>query len=172
MDTVIRELKTEEIPLLNDFLYEAVFIPDDMEKPPREITEQPELRLYIEDFGCRKDDFALVAEHDGKIIGAAWVRIMDDYGHIDDEIPSLAISVFEEYRGKGIGTALMKGILDYLREHGYKGVSLSVQKANYASEMYRKLGFEVVSESEEEYIMLHQLKMKGNQNGSITDDFE
>lgn len=40
-----------------------------------------------------------------------------------------------------------------LKDKGYKQVSLSVQKANYAVKMYRKAGFEAVDEKEEEYIM-------------------
>ena len=94
----------------------------------------------------------------GKIIGAVWVRIMNDYGHIDNETPSLAISLYNEYRHLGIGTALMKAILQLLKEKGYKQISLSVQKENYAVNMYRKIGFKIVSETEEEYIMLCELQ--------------
>lgn len=54
----------------------------------------------------------------------------------------------------GIGTALMGAMLQFLREKGYKQISLSVQKVNYAVSMYRKAGFEVVDENEEEYIMV------------------
>lgn len=90
-------------------------------------------------------------------MGAVWVRIMNDYGHIDDKTPSFAVSVCNEYRGKGIGTALMKEMLSVLKERGYGQASLSVQKANYALEMYRKLGFKIVGESEEEYLMLKNL---------------
>ena len=82
---------------------------------------------------------------------------MNDYGHVDDETPSLAISLYKEYRGLGIGTAMMKEILALLKSHGYKQVSLSVQKANYAAKMYQKIGFEIVRESEEEYIMVNYL---------------
>ena len=158
MDYVIRELKKEEIPLLDDFLYEAIFIPEGAEKPPGEIIEQPDLQVYIRDFGCEKDDHALVAESEGKVIGAVWVRIMDDYGHVNDDTPSLAISVLEEYRGRKIGTALMKKMLEYLGRNGYTGVSLSVQKANYAAKMYRHLGFRVVRENEEDCVMVRSLK--------------
>ena len=91
-------------------------------------------------------------------MGAVWVRIMNDYGHIDDETPSFAISLYEEYRNFGIGTALMKAMLQFLSEKGYKQTSLSVQKANYAVNMYRKAGFEVVGENKEEYVMLCKLK--------------
>ena len=51
----------------------------------------------------------------------------------------------------------MKEMLEFLKDKGYKQTSLSVQKANYAVNMYRKLGFETVKENEEEYIMVCQL---------------
>ena len=98
-----------------------------------------------------------MAEVDGKIVGAVWVRIMNDYGHINDNTPSLAISIYKEYRGLGIGTAMMKEILALLKSHGYSQVSLSVQKANYAANMYLKIGFKIIRENEEEYIMVYCL---------------
>lgn len=156
MDYQIREIRASEYPILSDFLYEAIFIPEGMEKPPKSIIEKPELQLYIADFG-KADDWCLVAETEDKIVGAVWARIMDDYGHIDDKTPSLALSLYEEYRHLGIGTALMKAMLELLKGKGYKRTSLSVQKANYAVSMYRRAGFEVVDEREEEYIMICRL---------------
>ncbi|MBS6474850.1 MAG: GNAT family N-acetyltransferase [Clostridiales bacterium] len=152
----IREIRPSEYSILSDLLYEAIFVPDGMEKPPRAIIEQPELQVYVADFG-KKDDRCLVAESEGKIAGAVWARIMRDYGHIDNETPSLAISLYEEYRRLGIGTALMRAMLRLLKSKGYKQVSLSVQKANYAVGMYKKVGFKVFSENEEEYIMVCKL---------------
>ncbi len=157
MDTTIREIQKQEYPLLDNFLYEAIFVPEGVEPPPKTIITSPELQVYVERFGKSKDDWGLVAEVDGKIVGAVWVRIMNDYGHIDDETPSLAISLYKEYRGFGIGTAMMKEILALLKAHGYSRVSLSVQKANYAAMMYQKIGFEIVRENEEEYIMAYYL---------------
>lgn len=156
MDYQIREIIESEYPILTDFLYEAIFIPQGMDKPPKSIIKQPELQIYIEDFG-KEDDACLVAEIKGRIVGAVWTRIMNDYGHIDDETPSFAISLYEEYRHLGIGTALMKAMLKLLKGKGYKQASLSVQKANYAVNMYRKAGFEVVDKNEEEYIMVCKL---------------
>ena len=156
MDYKIREIRKNEYSILFDFLYEAIFIPEGMDKPPKSIIEQPELQIYIEDFG-KKDDWCLVAEIKEKIVGTVWVRIMDDYGHIDDETPSFAISLYEEYRNMGIGTALMRDMLELLKNKGYKQTSLSVQKANYAVRMYQKVGFEVIDENEEEYIMVCRL---------------
>ena len=157
MDYKIREIRKNEYPILSDFLYEAIFIPEGMDKPPKSIIAQPELQVYIEDFG-KEDDWSLVAEVKGKIVGAVWVRIMNDYGHIDNEMPSFAISLYEEYRNMGIGTALMRDMLELLKKKGYEQTSLSVQKVNYAVRMYQKVGFEVVKENEEEYIMICQLR--------------
>ena len=81
-----------------------------------------------------------------------------DYGHINYETPSLAISLYKEYRNLGIGTALMRAMLKFLKEKEYKQVSLYVQKANYAVDMYRKIGFMIVNENEEEYIMVRKLQ--------------
>lgn len=132
MKYIIREMKKEEYVLLEHFLYEAIFIPVGVEPPPKTIINMPELQEYIADFGSLKDDKAFVAEVEGKIIGSVWVRIMNDYGHIDDDTPSLAMSLYKEYRGLGIGTALLKEILLNLKLAGYTKVSLSVQKDNYA----------------------------------------
>lgn len=156
MDYRIREIRENEYCILSEFLYEAIFIPEGTEKPPKSIIEQPELQVYIADFG-KSDDWCLVAEVKEKIVGAVWVRIMNDYGHIDDETPSFAISLYEEYRNMGIGTALMRDMLEFLKNKGYKQTSLSVQKANYAVRMYQKVGFEVIDENEEEYIMVCRL---------------
>ena len=157
MDYTIREIQKQEYPLLDKFLYEAIFVPEGIEPPPKTIITSPELQVYVAHFGESKDDWSFVAEVDDKIVGAVWVRIMDDYGHIDDKTPSLAISLYQEYWGFGIGTAMMKEILTLLKSHGYNQVSLSVQKANYAAKMYLKIGFEIVWENEEEYIMTFHL---------------
>ena len=154
---ILREIKENETEILKDFLYEAIFIPEGMELPPREIIEQPELKLYYDGFGTGEADFCIVADDEGKVIGAVWTRIMNDYGHVDEETPSFAISLYKEYRGQGIGTKLMKEMLYLLKEKGYKRASLAVQKANYAVKMYENVGFKVVDENDEEYIMVCEL---------------
>lgn len=153
MDYIIREL-LEEYSLLEFFLYEAIFVPEGVSAPPRTIISQPELQVYLTDFGKKKDDIGLVVEVDTKVVGAVWVRIMNDYGHINDTTPSFAISLYKEYRGFGIGSALMKQMLCILKQKGYKQASLAVQKANYAVKMYKKAGFQIINENEEEYIMV------------------
>ena len=157
MDYIIRRIRENEYSVLSDFLHEAIYIPEGVEPPSKEIINQPELQVYVADFGQRKGDYALVAEADQRIVGAVWVRIMDDYGHVDDETPSFAISLLPEYRNHGIGTALMQSMLNLLGEENYKQASLAVQKANYAVRMYQDIGFEIVDEKENEFIMIKML---------------
>lgn len=154
---VIREMRDNEKDLLKVFLYEAIFIPEGVKPPPKDIIERPELKLYYEDFGSGEADHCFVAEDDGKVVGAVWTRIMEDYGHVDSQTPSFAISLIREYRGKGIGTELMKKMLEHLKNQGFKKASLAVQKSNYAVRMYEKVGFRKVDENSEEYIMVCDL---------------
>ena len=155
---IIRSLQRGEIARLKHFLYKAIFIPEGGNPPAKNIVEQPQMRVYTDGFGTRKGDNCLVADSGGQAVGAVWTRIMDDYGHIDDDTPSFAISLDKEYRGKGIGTELMKRMLGLLKAQGYTKSSLAVQKTNTAAvKMYGRVGFETVSEKESEYIMLCRL---------------
>ena len=150
---LVRTLHPHEYPLLQDFLYEAIFRRDENNKAPKEIINEPSIKVYIENFGKKPHDYCLCAEVDNKIVGAVWTRIINGFGHIDNETPEFAISLYGEYRGQGIGTTLMKEMLKLLSEKGYKKTSLAVQKDNYAVKMYKKVGFKIISETEEEYIM-------------------
>ena len=87
----IRPLKDSELSLLDDFLYLAIFVPEGVDAPPREITNLPELQVYINGFGTQLHDHCLVAEYSGEVIGAVWVRDMPDYGHVASGVPSFAI---------------------------------------------------------------------------------
>lgn len=154
---IIRELKQNEIPVLSDFLYEAIFQRYEDNLCPRDIINEPELKIFIEDFG-KPDDLCLVAEVAGKIIGAVWTRILcgnvKGFGNIDEYTPEFAISIYKEFRGRGIGTELMRSMLHLLKNKDYKQASLAVQKDNYAVAMYKKVGFKIIGETEEEYIMV------------------
>ena len=157
---LIRPILPEEVQALDDFLYEAIFVPQGIDPPPRSIIENDDLQVYVRDFGDSPHDHCLVAESEGKIVGAVWARMMDDYGHIDNQTPSLAISLFKEYRGQGIGIQLLRQMMDLLSQKGYGQVSLSVQKENYALRMYQKAGFDVVADRGEEVLMAISLNRK------------
>lgn len=158
MDYKIRPIRASEYPVLEDFLYQAVYIPDGLKPPPKVIIDKTALQIYIKDFGSYADDRCLVADYDGEIIGAVWTRIVNDFAHIDDDTPSLSISLYKRYRKQGIGTDLMKHMLELLEKEGYKQVSLAVQRANFAYRMYLNVGFEVINESADKYIMAYRFR--------------
>ncbi len=156
MEYTISPMQPSEYALLRDFLYLAIYVPEGIAPPPESILNEPELQVYLADFGISPHDRALLAVCGGQPAGAVWTRIMDDYGHLDDETPSLAIAVQKQYRGQGIGTALMRAMLSLLREAGYRQTSLSVQTANPALHLYRRLGYVPVREHNGEMLMVYR----------------
>ncbi len=78
----------------------------------------------------------MVWEEDGKILGhCVLFRVMDEA-----EITS--VSVKKEWRGQGIGKALISALLDYLRADGAKIAYLDVRESNAAARaLYQTCGF-------------------------------
>ena len=169
MNTIIRKIRPEEYILLREFLYQAIYLPVGVDPPPRSMIDLPELHVYIADFGTQPGDHCMVAEAEGKVVGAAWCRIMEDYGHIDTDTPSLAISLLPKYRGLGIGARLLDALLLLLRENGYRQASLSVQKENPALRLYQRMGFRIVAEKGTEYLMLWDSTQRGQQENMNMD---
>ncbi len=158
----VRAMGKSDYACLNEFLYQAIFIPDGEDIPPRSIINDPEIFVYVKDFGDKPGDLGVVAEQNGQIIGAAWTRIIRAYGHVDGNTPELAISILPEFRGYGIGTKIMHRLFKLLKENGYDKTSLSVQKDNPAVQFYLRLGYEIVKgkldyAGREDYIMIKTL---------------
>ena len=122
---------------MKNFTYEAIYIPKGIKKPSKNLLLKPELKIYYEDFHHKKDDYCIIY----KIIGAVWIRLINDYGYIDDNTPSLAISLYKEYRWKGLGTKLILSMFKLLKD-------------NYAKKLYLNVSFNIIKETKEEYIML------------------
>jgi ribosomal protein S18 acetylase RimI-like enzyme len=157
----IRPIAPADYPLLEEFLYEAIFIPEGVVPPPREIIFSPEIFIYIDGFGTGSD-LGVMAEADGEVVGAAWTRIVPAFGHLDGKTPELAISVLPAWRGRGVGTLMMERLFEMLREGGYRRTSLSVQKDNPAVRFYRRLGYVTTGErpdgaGHEDYLMIKEL---------------
>ena len=161
MDFTVRDIRQDEYPLLEEFLYQAIYVPEGFEGAvPRAIVhDDPKCRAAYEEFGTLPDDRALVVEVEGKVVGACWARTTEEYGHVDATTPSLSISLFEDYRGQGIGTVLLQHMLDELHEAGYARTSLSVQKENPAVHLYKRNGFRIVGNGadETEWLMIRGL---------------
>ncbi len=142
---IIRPIKKSEIGFLDKMLYNAIFVPPGNEKLSEIIIEHPEISQYIKDFG-REGDLCFVAEVNGELVGAVWTRHFNEtnkaFGFVDSDTPELSMAVYEQFRKKGIGTLLLKKMTTDLTYKGYKQVSLSVDKINYAYDLYKKIGFE------------------------------
>ena len=109
----------------------------------------------------RKGDIAIVAVKvkTKEIIGVAWVRLYKksdpSFGFVDENTPDMAIAVKAEYRGKGLGTQLLKNLIQNLKKNGFSAISLSVDERNIALRLYKRLGFEIIKhEKDESPIML------------------
>jgi len=161
----VRLMQESDYVCLPEFLYQAIYMPEGADPPPRSIVNDPSIIIYIKDFGAQQGDLGVVAQCavTGQIIGAAWARIIPAYGHIDNDTPELAISILPPFRGYGIGTKLMNKLLDVLRINGYKQTSLSVQKDNPAVRLYLRLGYVILGgrldhAGHEDHIMVNNLK--------------
>ena len=163
MNCNYRLIKPSEHAVLEDFLWEAIFIPEGVDPLPRDVIFDPSLYHYINDFG-KEGDVCYVCEENGKIVGAAWSRILDrpdekGFGNIGEGIPELSISVLPNSRSKGIGTELLNRLHAALARLGYKQISLSVQKANAALHLYKRNGYRIIKEQETDYIMVCDLSL-------------
>ncbi|TYS41006.1 ribosomal protein S18-alanine N-acetyltransferase [Bacillus infantis] len=85
-----------------------------------------------------KNQFAvyLVLEDDDAVIGYCGAWIVVDEAHVTN------IAVLPEYRGKKLGEALMKKMMEAAKELGAVTMTLEARVTNIAAQsLYRKLGF-------------------------------
>ncbi len=158
--TTVRPIAPADYPLLSEFLYLSLHVPPGAAPFPREILNKPEISHYLDDFG-RLGDVGVVAEAGGRVVGAAWARVVLDphpgYGNVDAETPELVLAVLPDHRGRGVGTCLMASLFPALKQAGYSRLSLSVQKSNRAVGLYRRLGFATVRDRADDLVMVRSL---------------
>jgi len=159
---LIRKAAAEDYAFLKEMLYESIHIPPGNKKPPPSIIELPELNYYIRDW-MKESDTGVIAEYGDYKAGAAWSRVAENknctgYGFIDLATPELCFAVQQKYRNRGLGTALMEALFGELKEKGYNKLSLSVSKTNRAVRLYRRLGFELYKEQENDFLMVKTIK--------------
>ncbi|AEC51827.1 acetyltransferase [Pyrococcus sp. NA2] len=95
--------------------------------------------LFLTFLEANPDTF-LVAEYNGKVIGYVMGYLRPDMeGHI------MSIAVDPDYRGNGIGKALMIAVIEKLFKKGARWIGLEVRVSNkIAINLYKKLGFKIV----------------------------
>lgn len=114
----------------------------------------PEIVLYCEGWG-RAGDEGFVAEEEGRPVGAAWFRLFPKdaaaFGFIDEGTPEFGIALVPEARGRGVGTELLKALIELARELGHPRLSLSVAIVNPARALYERFGFVKVEDDDDGY---------------------
>jgi len=82
-------------------------------------------------------DTFLVAEYGGKVVGYVMAYLKPDLeGHI------MSIAVHPDYRSRGIGSALLKEVIERLFKLGAKYIGLEVRVSNErAIRLYERFGF-------------------------------
>ena len=80
-----------------------------------------------------------VAEVDDRVVGYAVAAVeAHDVGHV------ISVAVSSEMRRRGVGKALMRRLIQELKEIGVSVIRLEVEKDSIAAQkMYKGLGFEV-----------------------------
>lgn len=152
-----RDIDADDYPFLREMLYEALFVPEGEAPFPASILDNPDLSKYIVNWG-RHGDFGRIAQVDGKDVGAAWCRTFTasnkSYGFVDETTPELTIAILEAHQGQGLGTSLIREVLQLAQVRGHTQVSLSVDKRSRAARLYQRLGFQKVEELDTAYTML------------------
>ena len=167
MHALIQPLRQDDEPFLWHMLYYAAHMQEDGEKSSAAAKNNPELQKYVQGWG-RETDMGILAlhPHDQRPLGAAWIRLLMEEKNmsrlIRDGTPELAIAVLPDYIGQGIGTQLMRHLLEAASQV-YPAVMLSVRKSNPARYLYERMGFEIVDTAlnrvgSESFVMLIQFR--------------
>jgi GNAT superfamily N-acetyltransferase len=149
MDYVIRQLTTEDEPILWEILYEGLSSPGKKQLPSREIVHRPEFARYVEGWG-RAGDTGFVAHHekDGTLLGAVWLRKPTDEADAPSE---LALAVKSGHRRHGIGTALLTQLVRANPEQST--ISLSFVAGKPVLRLYERFGFKAVAAKPDAIVM-------------------
>lgn len=140
---VLRSVKWEDLDDLIEFINSLVDEDADIYRSSRvtrvEEAEWLGKRLASIDKG---DLIVAVAEVDGRVVANSEVeKRRDIMSHVGD----LGIGIKSGYRGIGIGTQLMKALIDESKEAGLKILVLShIDTNKRARQLYDKMGFKEV----------------------------
>ncbi len=146
----------EDKPVLTEMLYHALYVPEGTPPLPRAIINQPEIAVYVSGWG-RKDDRGWIAYDGTNPVGAAWIRLMrgseKGYGYVNEKTPELSMALLPFYRGRGIGTELLRRVLEDASAM-FPAVCLSVSAENPAVHLYTRNGFTICRDSGQSLTMI------------------
>jgi len=147
----IRAVTADDQDFLWETLYLSLYVREGEPAFDRQVIYEPHLAKYVEHWGQAGDVGYIAINDQQQPIGAVTARVLpadnQGYGYIDDVTPELGLAVLDEYRGQGVGTALMEALTTELRRQQIAQVSLSVDPSNPVVGLYTRLAFEEVGVS-------------------------
>jgi ribosomal protein S18 acetylase RimI-like enzyme len=149
MNHRLRLATRNDEPFLWQMLYYAAHM-DEEGASPESAKNNPDLAGYVEEWGERAGDLGIIAiADDGHDAGAAWIRVMPPasplYRVVAPGIPELAIAVAPECIGTGVGTILLRALLEEAHRT-HRAIVLSVRASNPAQRLYARAGFTTIAE--------------------------
>ncbi len=126
-----------------------------------QMRSEPDLLHYVAGWPRASDMGVVAVDRSKSPIGAVWLRRFspDDpgYGYVSADVPELSIGVIDEWRGRGVGRALMRAQVRQARIRGLHTLSLSVKRANPAVSLYLSEGWRVVESGRDSDTMVLEL---------------
>lgn len=138
-----RSLTAKDQGQLWDWLHLALWDPPPASLRPREVLQDPGVRIYAEDWG-RDGDVGVVAVVGGKDVGACWMRVIPNgagLAFVDELTPQLGIALLPDFQRQGHGSKLLGATLEKAVAAGFRQVSLTVHPENPAIALYERIGF-------------------------------
>jgi GNAT superfamily N-acetyltransferase len=147
----VRRAAAGDGEFLADMLVLAVnWSPEWKPRSRRRVLADPRTARYISGWP-RETDLGVVAEAGPRPVGAAWVRFFPAgapaYGFVSADVPELTIGVGADWRGRGVGRALLRAVAAAAAHAGTGRISLSVERKNPARGLYLSEGYEVADAS-------------------------
>ena len=92
---------------------------------------------------------------DGSIVGFTMFAFDEEYSDPNDRYWLWRFMIDEASQGKGYGTAALRAIIRYFKDHGANHIRLSTKDTNTAAlSLYRKAGFRETGERNGEELVL------------------
>lgn len=140
---IIREIKLEDATELTNLMKEVEARSDFMLMEPGERKTTPEQQAkLLERIQKQSNATILVAEVDKKLIG--YLIAVGGTVKKTKHSAYLAIGILEDYRGKGLGTALFESVEQWAIKNNISRLELTTVTENVAGvALYKKSGFEI-----------------------------
>ncbi len=119
--------------------------------------DRPEFAHYFVGFDPARDHGVVAVDGEGPVgwRGRGSCRRTTRYGFVAEDVPELTMAVEARGRGRGIGTALLRGLLDAGPGRGLAGCQPDVEDGNTGRAIaYERAGFRTVGRNGDSDTML------------------